>query len=118
MPSQHDPRFPFVVPTVILRPFRPLWEPLWEFLVELWEELFVDWTTLNNVQLAAVMDLSRGVRPHAPGRGSAAAKGLFEQTLSAGGHFAASTVATGVRASKSFVDAVDQVGSMWDDEML
>jgi len=129
------PRYPFVIPTLAFRPLRPLWRPMLNWTKEAWmagfhaivgEEVrsknvpifmradfeitpkMIRWEALTRTHQSA------GAAAGAPASGRVGSvAGRLAKTVFAG------AAATAVRASRSFVEAVDDVGDlMGDDEYL
>lgn len=128
------PRYPFVMPTLVLRPLKPVWRPVLEWAKEVWMASFHTVIGEEGTKMNAVsprfMQPSFDITPkmirwealtgNYGARGSAAAGaksssrfGGVSSTIIAG------AAATASRASRSFVEAVDDVGDlMGDDEYL
>lgn len=92
------PEFPFVIPTLFFRPVRWLWRPVLEALEAVFHAYF------GEVEEEVV-----GFR--LKGEDGMLTRVGFEEWIAA-------ATATGSRVGRSVVDAVDEVGSMWDDEFL
>lgn len=106
------PRFPFVIPTLLLRPFKPVWEPVlgnsaWCF------DVFGNWVFGDS----AVDVDPPFARPAQP------VTNLRRAVTSSNGNALWQTSTTAVaaataRVAGSMMDVVDEAGSMWDDEFL
>lgn len=109
------PRYPFVIPTLLFRPLRPVWKPAFK-----WIE--ASCTTVFYMVFGEPARPVRRVRPVVGGfdglAGRYAAGDAWTSTWT--GRAAATAVAAAGRATRSFVDAVDAVGGemMGDDEYL
>ncbi|KAK3690778.1 hypothetical protein LTR37_019000 [Vermiconidia calcicola] len=123
------PRYPFVIPTLILRPFRFLWGPAWDFVFEAfglawWEEFLEDIT--RPAAFGGPVGPPYGkykytaTRRANTGLGKATVKRAFESVVptSSRNEWVATATTTSARVMRSVVDAVDEVGSMWDDEFV
>ncbi|EMC92767.1 hypothetical protein BAUCODRAFT_27110 [Baudoinia panamericana UAMH 10762] len=109
------PMFPFVIPTLLLRPFEPMWRPVWEALAWCFgvafhyafgDSTYMDthpWNDLDLYDLDGDMEIAGNTLQY--GRG-------WAQTATA------SLVSESTRVLRSAVTAVDEVGSMWDDAVL
>nr|POE89781.1 hypothetical protein CFP56_20250 [Quercus suber] len=111
------PEYPFVIPTVLLRPLKFLWKPLGDYLMWIGGIIFewaigdVSSTPYNPATFAVSVreiDKSRGRWREAT------------QSLSATRtvQWMTATAALGDRALRSAADAVDEVGRIWDDEYI
>ncbi|KAK5125677.1 hypothetical protein LTR85_011951 [Meristemomyces frigidus] len=105
------PQFPWVIPTLLFRPFKFIWEPASESLAwssgVLFHSLFGDNAVSSDPPVA---------KPAHVGT----VRKAFTNTLSSTWvqTATASVAAASARVIGSAVDAVDEVGSMWDDEFL
>jgi len=104
------PRWPYVIPTLLFRPFRRLWEPLWEPLVES-TGVALHYLAGQHPSFQEPI-ASPLVMKTVP---SAALKRTWSRSVT---HWAASTATVADRVVHSVLDAVDGVGYMWNDEML
>ncbi|KAF2167743.1 hypothetical protein M409DRAFT_21894 [Zasmidium cellare ATCC 36951] len=89
--TTYGPMMPFVTHYVILEPFRPYVKPYWRFL---------GWV------LDTIFNLENGEVP--------GGRSVPSHTLAA----AAATARATKRVVRSAVDAVDEMGSMWNDEFI
>lgn len=111
------PRYPFVVPTLLFRPLRPIWKPAFKWLGATSMEVF--YTVFGEPakpvrRVRHVVD--RWDLNKMPLRRQAG--GAWSSTWA--GRAATTAVAAAGRATRSFVDAVDAMGgeTMGDDEYL
>ncbi|KAI6806111.1 hypothetical protein KC332_g13930 [Hortaea werneckii] len=110
------PRFPFVLPTLVFRPWKPLWLPVAEYL-QWCAECIVNWL-YGDSAVNADPPMARKARPVTAFRNS------FTNADGYGAWRAPTTAVAAVASSAtkrvvgSLVDAVDEVGSMWDDEVF
>lgn len=104
-PGIDTPRFPFAIPMTLLQPWREYWAEGLDAL-RLTVETYL-------YELTHEMPLDSGVPPL-----SATVRMPFSRTHGAAGSktWASVAAATSVRVAQSLMDAVDEVGSMWDDE--
>jgi len=104
------PRWPYVIPTLLFRPFRWLWEPVWQPLVES-SGVALHYLAGQHpsFQEPVVRPLVMKTVP------SAALKRTWSSSVT---HWAASTATVADRVVHSVLDAVDGVGYMWNDEIL
>jgi hypothetical protein len=109
------PRYPFVIPTLLFRPLRPIWRPALK-----WTE-----TTTTAVFYTVFGEPAKPVRRIRPVVDSwdklpirQHASGAWSSTWA--GRAATTAVAAAGRATRSFVDAIDAMGgeTMNDDEYL
>ncbi|KAF2724595.1 hypothetical protein K431DRAFT_282023 [Polychaeton citri CBS 116435] len=108
------PRFPFVIPTLFFRPTRWLWKPLFDafaaILSLMWQEMFGE---------NAAATASAGGRSEVASRGDATKKAFKEVTRDNWSSETTASIAAGAtRVAQSLVDAIDEVGSMWDDHVV
>ena len=114
------PRFPFVIPTLVLRPFRGLWEPMVE-AVEWW--WIFEWKGLKpmGMQKAAAAGVGMTSGLFERGWKGVAAARSSGRSSNVGGWMRTATAnamaATG-RVVSSTVQAADEVGRMWEDEVI
>jgi len=130
------PQYPFVIPTLIFRPLRPVWRPVLSWAKEAWMAGFHAVVgeerkgravprfmqpgfeiTPKMIRWEALTRNYHGVggakSSAAAGAKSTGVAGRFAKTVVAG------AAATAARASRSFVEAVDDVGDlMGNDEYL
>ncbi|KAI7360331.1 hypothetical protein KC354_g8962 [Hortaea werneckii] len=110
------PRFPFVLPTLVFRPLKPLWLPMVEYL-QWCGECIVNWL-YGDSAVNADPPMARKARPVTAFRNS------FTNAHGDGGWRAPTTAVAAAASSAtkrvvgSLMDAVDEVGSMWDDEVF
>lgn len=134
------PQYPLVIPTLVFRPLRPIWRPALHWAKEAWTASFH--TVVGSEEGTKTKAVPRFMQPgfeitpkmirwdsltrnyhgvDVGGKGSAAAAGAksasrfgaLSKTIVSG------ATATAARASRSFVEAVDDVGdSMGNDEYL
>lgn len=109
-PDPEAPRFPFVIPQLLLRPFG-LWQPIcdainWGF------GLFFHAFFSENYNAPSNMP------PPAPLYTRPSSRKVFSHTVSVGSDWIAAATATGWRAARSVVDAVDEMDTMWNDELV
>ncbi|KAK3710854.1 hypothetical protein LTR37_010078 [Vermiconidia calcicola] len=131
--SPNAPRYPFVIPTLILRPFRFLWGPAWDFVFEAfglawWEEFLEDIT--RPAAFGGPVGPPYGKYKYMTsnsrrtdtglGLGKATVRRAFESVVPtvSRNEWVATATTTSARVVRSVVDAVDEVGSMWDDEFV
>jgi hypothetical protein len=104
-PSGYDtPRFPFTIPMVLFKPWQTYWGP-----------------TLNAVQEAVeayLHELTMEIPLDSPPPTPPTIRKTFARTMPIRSEWVAAATATSVRVAQSVMDAVDEVGSMWDDEFL
>lgn len=109
------PRYPFVIPTLLFRPLRPVWKPAVKWLDATLTAVFY---TVFGEPVEPV----RRVRPVVGGFDGTAGRYTAAQawTSTWAGRAATTAVAAAGRATRSFVDAVDAVRGefMGDDEYL
>ena len=103
-PSDDTPRFPFTIPMVLFSPWQEYWGEGFNALGEAVEAYFHELT--HEIPLDS-----------APPR-PATIKVPLTRILPISPEWAAAATATSVRVAQSLMDAVDEVGSMWDDEFL
>jgi hypothetical protein len=103
-PSDDTPRFPFTIPMVLFSPWQEYWGEAFNALGEAVEAYFHELT--HEIPLD-----SSPPRP-------ATIKMPLTKTVPISREWAAAATATSVRVAQSLMDAVDEVGSMWDDEFL
>lgn len=105
------PSFPFVIPTLFFRPFKFIWGPAIDTLAwssgVFFHPMFGDNAVSSDPPVAK------------PAYG-ATIRNAFPNTLSSTWVRTAATsiAAASARVGGSFVDVVDEAGSMWDDEFL
>jgi len=101
------PEFPLVIPTLALRPFKFIWKPVLEGLAWCSGVLYNMWF---GEPVASTSRTSRRLR-YVDEMASASSGIRYEQWKDA-----AATVTS--RVAGSVKDAIDDVGRMWDDEVL
>ncbi|TKA81388.1 hypothetical protein B0A55_02081 [Friedmanniomyces simplex] len=139
------PRWPFVFPTLALRPVRFLWGPVWEAVGAVVGNYFGAgdvgapvgvgvgvpvWLGEGSVLMGG---MGRGAGGKVFGTAAAGERVVGTGAGSGSGHgyghgyglgsgwvktTTAAVVSATARVAKSVVDAVDEVGSMWDDEFV
>ncbi|KAI7085240.1 hypothetical protein KC356_g6093 [Hortaea werneckii] len=111
------PRFPFVLPTLVFRPWKPLWLPVAEYLH--WcAECIVNWL-YGDSAVNADPPMARKARPVTAFRNSFTNAGVYGAWRAPTTAVAAAAASSATRrVVGSLVDAVDEVGSMWDDEVF
>ena len=103
---RYDTYFPFVIPTLLLRPLTPVWKPVWDMFVWCWRATF-----------------GTTARPDGRWRRPPSRVATEHTTRVVGGKewIGAAAKAT-ASATRRIVDsakqAVDDVGDMWDDEFF
>jgi hypothetical protein len=113
------PRYPFVIPTLLFRPLRPVWKPVLKWLEASCSSGFY----MVFGEPARVQPLRR-VRPVVGGFDGLAGRYTKENAWTSTSTWVGRTAATAVgaagRGASSFVDAVDAMGgeTMGDDEWL
>jgi hypothetical protein len=91
-----------------------LWYDIWQFLELFWEkEIFERFITGGDPCYGKSLAVCN---PYAPRRTIVMSTSVF--STPSRNQWAATATATAARVARSFVDAVDEVGSMWDDEMV
>lgn len=116
------PRYPFVIPTLAFRPLRPVWRPVINWLEEAFTALFnlvfgepekkpVPLYMRPGFKITPGMINWKAVPPYDGSQTRA-----WESKWTGG--VVSSTVAAAARATRSFIDAVDEIGFMGDDEWL
>ena len=104
-PSGYDtPRFPFTIPMVLFKPWQTYWGPTLYAVEEAVEAYLHELT----------MDIPLDSPPPMP----PTIRKTFARTMPIRSEWVAAATATSVRVAQSVMDAVDEVGSMWDDEFL
>ncbi|EME88539.1 uncharacterized protein MYCFIDRAFT_213326 [Pseudocercospora fijiensis CIRAD86] len=103
---RYDTFFPFVIPTLILRPLAPVWKPVWDIFVWCWRAIF-----------------GTTARPDGQWRRPPSRVTTSHTTRVMGGKdwigaAAKATASATRRIVNSAKQAVDDVGNMWDDEYL
>ena len=112
-PDPNAPEYPFVLPTLLLRPWRWLWEPLCPSAVL--EGARVAWTAVFGDDFSgARREVNRPPQYAAHHPVLSRRGGGYDGAR----RWAASLTETSARVAQSVVDAVDEVGSMWDDELV
>lgn len=101
------PEFPFVIPTLVLRPFRFIWKPALEGLAWCSGVLYNIWF---GESVATTSRMSR-LLCYVDEMASASSKIRYGQWMTT-----AATVTS--RVAGSVKDAIDDVGRMWEDEVL
>lgn len=105
------PRFPFVIPTLFFRPFKPVWEPALEALAWCSGALFHSMFGANAV--------SSDPPVAKPAYGSTITRAFTNTLRQEWVHTATASIAsTTARIVGSVADTLDEAGSMWDDEFL
>jgi hypothetical protein len=113
------PRYPFVIPTLLFRPLRPVWKPALKWL----EASCTSGLYMVFGEPAPAQPFRR-VRPIVGGfdgmAGRYTKENAWTSTSTWVGRTAATAVGTAGRGARSFVDAVDAMGgeTMGDDEWL
>jgi len=102
------PMFPFVIPTLVFRPFRFVWVPAVEYLA--WAGGVMGNAVWGDNAASADPPVARPVY----GMG---VESVLADAVKEGGWVATATQAS-VRVTQSLVQALDDAGSMWDDEYL
>lgn len=101
------PIFPFVIPTLLFRPVRFLWKPACNTLAYTSSLLFHAFSG----------DKTANGDPAKPTRAPTVVQDFARSTFA--GTVQSSWVGTATaRTWEAAVDAVDEVGSMWDDEFI
>ena len=121
------PIFPFVIPTLLLRPLKPLWEPFWEPASEYLSERFGDWFDLDyddfhpalhpSYEAARSIRLGQARMPTLAARPTQSMRSLRTNFGDSAAWVAAAAAATSSLSSRvvhSVIDAVDEIGQMWD----
>ncbi|KAK5108354.1 hypothetical protein LTR62_008384 [Meristemomyces frigidus] len=108
------PQFPFVLPTVIFRPWRRVWEPVVD-AVGCWVGSVVGWSEPVAVPVPAFG--GGGVGGGGRVRGSLVSEG-FGTTAEWARTATQGVVRASERVVLSAVDAAAEVGSMWEDEVV
>ena len=105
------PRFPFVIPTLVFRPLRWLWKPVCEALAQgigvVFHEFFGDRATSAEPPRMVRTTFRDPVRRVWESADAGRAR-----------EWVATATSVSSRVVESVVDAVDEAGSMWDDEFL
>lgn len=110
------PRWPFVVPTLTFRPLRPVWRPVVNWLEPMYTAAFnLVIGTPEEPWVHPEMQVSKGT-PGYKSLGDWREKRAWQTKWT--GSIASSTLAAAARVTRSFVDAVDEIGLMGDDEWL
>ncbi|KAF2487786.1 hypothetical protein BDY17DRAFT_289684 [Neohortaea acidophila] len=116
------PEFPFVIPTILFRPFKWLWKPYWtpvydsvaKFFKSLDPDPFYFWNEMPDpVELAQEMAREKARLSR---MSSERFRTAFQTTAAFGRSWQTAATTVAARAARSVVDAVDDVGSMWDDD--
>jgi hypothetical protein len=117
------PRYPFVIPTLLFRPLRPLWKPAFKWIEATATAVFHTVFGEPEKPVRRVRPVMRNwdkmrVRQHAGGGGGGG--GAWTKTSTWAGRAATTAGAAAGRATRGFVDAVDAMGgeTMNDDEYL
>ena len=104
-PSGYDtPRFPFTIPMVLFKPWQKYWGPTLYALEDAVEAY------LHELTMEIPLDSPPPIQP--------SLRKTFARTVPVRSEWVAAATATSVRVAQSVMDAVDEVGSMWDDEFL
>jgi hypothetical protein len=103
-PSDDTPHFPFTIPMVLFSPWQ-----------EYWGEAF---NALGEAVEAYLHELTHEIPLDSSPPRPATIKMPLTRTVPISREWAAAATATSVRIAQSLMDAVDEVGSMWDDEFL
>lgn len=111
-PDPDAPEYPFVIPTLVFRPLRWVWQPVCNALAWAFGAAFH----------AMFGDSSSTARPPrvVGGREGDVGKKAWRAVsgTATSGKWAATATTVGKRVVQSVVDALDEVGSMWDDERV
>lgn len=115
--TPHTPEYPFVIPTLLSRPFKLAWGPLGSYLRWLGGVMF-EWA-IGDVSTKPYNPATFAVSLSEAGTDRAEWREAT-QTLSAtrAARWMAATTAVGDRILRSAVDAVDEAGSFWDDDFI
>ncbi|KAK5680203.1 hypothetical protein LTS10_007130 [Elasticomyces elasticus] len=117
------PKFPFVLPTVVARPMKWVWGPIWEVVRNCFGSADVTEPVLLGLGQESVL-----MREHASEAGNRVfasqrvdASGVESAGVYGKGWVKTTTAAVATATARvvgSVGDAVDEVGSMWDDEFV
>ncbi|KAK3656737.1 hypothetical protein LTR56_002718 [Elasticomyces elasticus] len=117
------PKFPFVLPTVVARPLKWVWGPVWEVVRNYFGSADVTEPVVLGLGRESVL-----MREHASDAGSRvfASQRADASSVESVGVYGkgwvktttAAVVTATARVMGSVGDAVDEVGSMWDDEFV
>ncbi|KAK5757402.1 hypothetical protein LTS12_012485 [Elasticomyces elasticus] len=117
------PKFPFVLPTVVARPLKWIWGPVWEVVRNYFGSADVTEPVVLGLGRESV--LMREHASHAGSRVFASQRADASSVNSVGVYgkgwaktTTAAVVSATARVMGSVGDAVDEVGSMWDDEFV
>ena len=109
-PDPNAPQYPFVIPTLVFRPLRWLWQPVCNALAWMFGALFH--TLFGDSSTSSQPPRMAGKR----GLGRKAWKAATNTGM--GREWVATATTVGKRVAQSVVDVVDEAGSMWDDEFV
>lgn len=113
-PDINAPRYPFVIPTLVFRPFRWLWQPVCNALAWAFGALFHGFFGGSSVTAKPPRVVGAGRKGKVVGRKAWEAASRTGR----GGEWVATATTVGRRVAQSVVDVVDEAGSMWDDERV
>ena len=111
-----SPHFGIVIPTLILRPLWPIYGPVWTYLfgdLQAWWEEMTEEVRASSYGYPGPPSMRRS-----PGTVNKVLKSTLASTLASTDTWTTTAAATSTRIAQSLVDAVDEVGRMWDDELL
>ena len=108
-PDPEAPRYPFAIPTLLFRPAKPVWGPAWEYVR--WGARVVGYAFVGEEAASAAPAVTRPVTVYE-------SRGVWEHDSWATTSVVQGIVRETARVGRSVVEAVDEVGRMWDDELV
>ncbi|KAK5169445.1 uncharacterized protein LTR77_005421 [Saxophila tyrrhenica] len=119
-PDPKAPRFPFVIPTLLFRPFfkwglgEDTYDYVWQALEAWWHEEVFERFIAGGNPCYKVHPAMCGAQPVRLQQ-KTTVRSAFESVRPSRQEWVAAATATGARFVGSVVDAIDEAGSMWDD---